>query len=485
MRDESDPARRDRDLVPVGTSSALGLNAGPRLTTQPDGGAKRLADDSLAVVAPSQAVAGDAHTAGSGAQPPASSPAYRSPSGNGAWSRSPVPLSAARSPSAAPTRARLLHTSSPTRACERRLAGDGVAGAAFALAPSRTRREPPITGLRRPKTEFDRAATMQSEGMSKAAIARVLGVSAQHDLSLAAKGGRASCRVPGSARLDRRPDRVPGPMSSHAAAAARPERPGAYSAVEVWSRMWVGVLVGNRTLRSTFLFARRLKAAFGTVRRPPIVVSDAFHYYEPVMRRVFAHTIVYLQVEKRYSKHGVVRSDVRRVIGTEGAQERAWGRSEDSRRPNTSYIERINLRKRMCCSMLRRRNPAPARNPQKIEQALELVRLFYNFVQRHSSLRFGKERRTPAMAGGDLHPTADDPRDLPLGAAAVGVQAVADGADAGERECVESRMKVSKQQQSTRHAPKTDVAGQVWRSEVFIEHDSAKAARFVADNTVP
>ena len=87
-------------------------------------------------------------------------------------------------------------------------------------------------------------------------------------------------------------------------------------------------------------------------------------------------------------------------MGTAKLYQKAAERSEDSRRPNTSYVERMNLHRRMCRSMLRRRAPAPARSPERLEGALGLVRVIYNFVRGHSSLRFGKVKRTPAMQAG-------------------------------------------------------------------------------------
>jgi IS1 family transposase len=175
----------------------------------------------------------------------------------------------------------------------------------------------------------------------------------------------------------------------------------AFSGVEVRSRFWATLTVGNRTLRNTLLFARQLRTALIGQSDSLLVTSDSFQYYEPVMRRVFGESsLVYVQVKNRYSRRGILQSDSTLVLGTPAQYAEAMERSEDSKKPNTAYIERLNLRKRMCCSMLRRRNPAPGRSPQRIQEALELVRVFYNFVMGHSSLKFGKVKRTPAMQAG-------------------------------------------------------------------------------------
>ncbi|MEM7517700.1 MAG: helix-turn-helix domain-containing protein [Planctomycetota bacterium] len=254
--------------------------------------------------------------------------------------------------------------------------------------------------MRRSKTDFDRAVTMQAEGMTKAAIARTLGVSPSTVSRWLARAGRHAAAFqrahleiadPVEYQLDE--------LSCNGVGAAR--NAWAYSGIEVWSRMWVSLLVGNRTLRSTYLIVRQVAQSMQERRFPLVVTTDKFKYYEPVMKRILGNTrVVYLQIENRYSRRGIVRTESTQVMGTALARQYAEERSEDSKRPNTSYIERLNLRKRMCCSLLRRRNPSPARNPERVQEALEIVRVIYNFVRGHSSLKFGKVKRTPAMQAG-------------------------------------------------------------------------------------
>jgi len=57
----------------------------------------------------------------------------------------------------------------------------------------------------------------------------------------------------------------------------------------------------------------------------------------------------------------------------------------------------MNPHRRRTCSYLQRRTSGPMRNPQRLEEALAINRLHYNFIKRHSVLRFGKVKRTPAM----------------------------------------------------------------------------------------
>lgn len=67
---------------------------------------------------------------------------------------------------------------------------------------------------------------------------------------------------------------------------------------------------------------------------------------------------------------------------------------------NTSYVERLNLTIRRSLACLQRRTTALLRSKQKLEQQVVLLQCYYNFVRPHSSLKFGPERRTPAMQAG-------------------------------------------------------------------------------------
>jgi hypothetical protein len=131
-----------------------------------------------------------------------------------------------------------------------------------------------------------------------------------------------------------------------------------------------------------------------------LVTSDEFKYYAPVLKRVLGPNCVYVQVTNQYRRDRILRSEARLVLGTERQLERARSRSEDSRKANTSYIERLNLFIRRACSYLHRRTPGAARNPKRLEDALAILRAYYNFIRPHSSLRFGRITRTPAMQAG-------------------------------------------------------------------------------------
>ena len=80
---------------------------------------------------------------------------------------------------------------------------------------------------------------------------------------------------------------------------------------------------------------------------------------------------------------------------------RVYGRdTEDSSTWNTSFIERLNLTIRQSSAYLARKTLCHARSKQRLEEHLELLRCYYNFVRPHRALKFGREIRTLAMQAG-------------------------------------------------------------------------------------
>ena len=95
--------------------------------------------------------------------------------------------------------------------------------------------------------------------------------------------------------------------------------------------------------------------------------------------------------------YGVER---RLKIGTASRLKAAPLASEDSETLITSFVERLNLTIRQGSAYLRRRSPCHARGEEQHRGHAELLRCYYNLVQPHSSLKFGRETRTPAMQAG-------------------------------------------------------------------------------------
>ena len=63
----------------------------------------------------------------------------------------------------------------------------------------------------------------------------------------------------------------------------------------------------------------------------------------------------------------------------------------------TSYVERLNLTIRQGAAYLFRRTICYARRDQRLEDHLQLLRCYYNFVRPHWALKFGREVGTPAI----------------------------------------------------------------------------------------
>jgi len=169
--------------------------------------------------------------------------------------------------------------------------------------------------------------------------------------------------------------------------------------IEVSSRLWLSCVVGRRSYRNTRQLIRETvrKGWYGHV---PLISTDGFQYYTPVIWRVFGFTCVYGQVIKQWGNNRVTRVERKHVIGLPSDLDEALSRSEDSSDLNTSFIERMNLTIRQGSAYLSRRSPCHARSRQRLEDHIELLRCYYNFVRPHRALKFGNEVRTPAMQAG-------------------------------------------------------------------------------------
>jgi IS1 family transposase len=169
--------------------------------------------------------------------------------------------------------------------------------------------------------------------------------------------------------------------------------------MEVCSRLWSSTVVGRHSYANTkALFSDTLLR--GEVVGTPLIMTDGFEFYERVIRRLLGVACIYAQVIKTWRKDRVTRVERRAIIGTTRRLEKALDESEDSARANTAYIERLNLTIRQSVAYLRRRSPTHARCERRLHRQLELARCHYNFIRRHTGLRFGRALRTPSMVAG-------------------------------------------------------------------------------------
>lgn len=257
----------------------------------------------------------------------------------------------------------------------------------------------PYHRMRHPAKLFDQVVALAVEGNPRAAIARALGVSVS---TVGRWIHRASAHAEAfSDAKIKRVNAVEIQSDELKVLAVQKSKPlWAYTGVEVWSRLWLNTVVGRRTLRNTLLHIREMRWRCCQTGPKILISTDGFKYYGKTIPKVFGPTCVYGQVDKRYKEGRVVRANRRLVLGAPLALEEALSRSEDSKTINTSFVERLNLTIRRGLACLQRKTTAVCRSELSLRGQLELLRCYYNFIRPHSSLRFGRVRRTPAQQAG-------------------------------------------------------------------------------------
>ncbi len=250
-----------------------------------------------------------------------------------------------------------------------------------------------------PRRTFDQFAVLLSEGLSCAALARILGV-APSTISRWLRRASAHAR----AFADEH-DRIREPVEMQfdeisARPATQSKCPWVFNGLEVASRYWAASVVGVRNRKTTRDFVLQARQACYEVPNPLLITSDPFPYYERELKRGFGPACTYVQVKTHYWQNKVRRATAHVIIGTEERVRQLIDRSEDSTRPNTAFVERLNLHLRRSCSYLHRRTSGRIRNPERLAAAVEIIRCGYNFVRPHARLRWGREDRTPAMQAG-------------------------------------------------------------------------------------
>ena len=181
--------------------------------------------------------------------------------------------------------------------------------------------------------------------------------------------------------------------------------------IEVWSRLWPSTVTGRRSHRNTHALFRDLSRRMN-FERLPLIVTDGFEFYQKVIRRFFGPACLYGQVLKTRRNDRIIKVERKALLGAAWRFDDALNNSEDSSTLNTSFIERLNLTIRQSSAYLSRRTFAHARSTERLDEHLELLRCYYNFVRPHGALKFGREIRTPAMQAGLTHATAHLSRHL-------------------------------------------------------------------------
>jgi IS1 family transposase len=253
--------------------------------------------------------------------------------------------------------------------------------------------------LQHPRSTFDQFADLLTEGLSAASLSRALGVCPATILRWLARASKHA------GAFGDEHDAVGDPLELQfdelsARPASEPRSPWIFTGIEVASRFWVASAVGRRNRRTTRRFVLRARQSCGTLGNAVLITSDPFPHYQREIERTFGAACVYVQCENSYRQNKMLRTTPKLVLGTEWKLDALRARCEDSKRLNTSYIERLNLFLRRRCSYLHRRTSGRVRNPQRLASVVELIRCHYNFIRPHKSLRFGAVTRTPAIQAG-------------------------------------------------------------------------------------
>ena len=256
----------------------------------------------------------------------------------------------------------------------------------------------PYYRLQHRRATFDTVVALRVEGVSISAIARVEGI-AWNTVARWLEKAAAACRRFNSRRIagyvveELQADEI------RSFAGGKRQPTWIFVAIEVWSRLWPSTVVGRRSYRNTLALLRDVANRMDW-ERLPLIVTDGFDFYEKVVRRVFGPAALYGQVLKTRRNDRIVKVERRALVGAAWRFDEALNNSEDSSTLNTSFIERLNLTIRQGSAYLRRRSPCHARAKETLEDHLELLRCYYNFVRPHRALKFGRETRTPAMQAG-------------------------------------------------------------------------------------
>jgi len=256
----------------------------------------------------------------------------------------------------------------------------------------------PYYRLQHPRATFDTVVALRVEGVSISAIARTEGI-AWNTVARWLEKAAQVCRrfnhetITGFAVEELQADEI-------RTFAGNKKRPTwIFAAIEVWSRLWPSTVVGRRSYGNTLALVRDVSNRMH-FERLSLMVTDGFDFYEKVVRRVFGPASLYAQVLETRSKDRIVKVERRALIGAAWRFEEALNNSEDSSTLNTSFIERLNLTIRQSSAYLARKTLCHARTTERLEEHLELLRCYYNFIRPHGALKFGREIRTPAMQAG-------------------------------------------------------------------------------------
>jgi len=256
----------------------------------------------------------------------------------------------------------------------------------------------PYHRIKHRRTTFDEVVALSVEGLNKSAIARVKRI-AWNTVHRWLQRAADSCRGFNNRKINGYPITELQADEIHTIIHTKEQSTWIFATIEVWSRLWPSTVVGRRSYRNTLALFRDVSRRTN-LERVPLITTDGFAFYAKAIRRVFGSAGLYGQVIKTRRNDRIVKVKRRAVIGADWRLEKLLADSEDSSKLNTSFIERLNLTIRLGSAYLLRRTICHARWKAYLEDHLELLRCYYNFVRPHRALKFGREVRTPAMQAG-------------------------------------------------------------------------------------
>jgi hypothetical protein len=131
----------------------------------------------------------------------------------------------------------------------------------------------------------------------------------------------------------------------------------------------------------------------------PLITTDGFEFYRKAIGSVFGPACLYGQVLRTRRNDRIVNVERRMVIG--GAWTAA-GAACLRRLFETEHLVHRTIESHGPTRLgyLGRRTTCHARWKEPLEDHLELLRCYHNFVRPHRALKFGRDFRTPAMQAG-------------------------------------------------------------------------------------
>ena len=256
----------------------------------------------------------------------------------------------------------------------------------------------PYYRLQKSRSDFDEVAQMTVEGVGISSISRIKRlswntISIWQYLACQAADKFNDSKLKGVELIELQADEI------RTFAGTKKKPMWIFVAIEVWSRMWISMVVGSRNYRNIKTLLNHVIDTCQIVN-PFIFTTDGFEPYSWAAKNLMSSICLYAQVIKKRRKNHVIKVERRLIIGTKPKMEQLLFESEDSSTINTSFIERLNLTIRQGCAYLGRRTACHSRRKDLLADNLALQMCYHNFVRPHSALKFGDETRTPAMQAG-------------------------------------------------------------------------------------